>query len=75
MDYETFASQHFNGNASAIAREFGITHGAVNYWKKNGIPPLRQAQLELWLLRKSSLPASKTAARLPRTRGSRVSGS
>lgn len=52
MDYETFAKKHFNGNASAFARAFNLTPGAVQYWKRHGIPPLRQAQLELWLLKK-----------------------
>lgn len=39
------AKDHFR-TYRALARECGVTPGAINKWKKHGIPHLRQIQIE-----------------------------
>ena len=47
---------HFGGNESAMAREFKVTPAAVGFWKRHGMSPQREAQIELWLLKKNQTP-------------------
>lgn len=62
MDFNTLIAEHFGGNASELARACGVTPGAMFYWKKYGIPVLRQNQIELLLIKKSSpAPVAGTA--------------
>lgn len=58
MDYHEIANTYFGGNASAFARQFNLTPGAVAHWKKTGkIPDLRAAQIELWILKQREAEA------------------
>jgi hypothetical protein len=51
--------QAWGGNASALARELGVTRATVAVWKKRGIPMSRMAQLQRLMVRKVSSPAVK----------------
>lgn len=44
MNYETLI-RHFGTQVNA-AKALGISQAAISLWKKNGIPELRQYQLE-----------------------------
>lgn len=35
------------GGPSAVAKKFGISDAAVQQWKVNGLPPLRQLQISI----------------------------
>jgi hypothetical protein len=52
LDIQQIVNEHFNGNASAMAREFEVTPAAVFHWKEHGLTPQREAQIELWLLKR-----------------------
>lgn len=52
MEYKTFADTYFNGNATQLAKALNVSRPTVQAWKKaNRIPPVREAQIILWLQR------------------------
>lgn len=55
LDIQQVIRDHFGGNASAMAREFGVTPAAVFHWSKHGLTPQREAQIELWLLKRDEV--------------------
>jgi len=58
MEYKPFAQQYFQGNATQIAKALGVSRPTVQSWKKaNRIPPVREAQIILWL-QKINAPAT-----------------
>ena len=66
MNFKKLVDQHFGGTASDLARTFSLTPAAVSYWKRVGIPPLRQIQIREWLREqslKSPPRAKRTASR------------